>query len=261
MDNKRIFAILRKAVFTLIILLVVGFIFYNSSQIGSASGAFSQTATTWLNGILGRLGIDYQLSHLAVRKLGHLAEFCLLGFWLMLGLRVYTRRTVAFVAWPLLIGLGIAVCDEFLQAFVPGRTSSVTDVAIDFAGVVLGLCVAAVFMAIVGAIWRHLRRPKAETPPKAKAPRKTARQKAPKAVRSAPEALWDAPAQNAPANRIVTAGNSTLFPGPKPPEPAPSFSKPDTAVSPPSTTPNDTKPPHRYSGRPTPSPGGVSASR
>lgn len=170
MDKKQIYAIIRKVIFTAIIVLVVVFIFYNSSRIGTVSGALSQNVTTLFNQALSRLGIGFTFTNLIVRKLGHLAEFCLLGFWLMLGLRVYTRRTVAFIAWPLLAGLAIAVGDEFLQSFIPGRTSSVIDVAIDFAGVLLGIAVAAVCIAIAGAIWRHLRKRKHTPMPLPSAP-------------------------------------------------------------------------------------------
>ena len=74
-----------------------------------------------------------------MRKLAHFTEFALVGFWFMLCLRVYTRHFVKYVSWPLFVGLLVAVLDETVQLYVPGRSSSVRDVLIDFGGVLCGL--------------------------------------------------------------------------------------------------------------------------
>ena len=95
----------------------------------------------WLNGLLARVSIG-PLSEFFVRKLAHFGEFCLLGFMSMLCLRVYTRRYVRHMAWPLLFGLLVANIDETIQVFIPGRSSRLMDVWIDFAGVWAGLFVA-----------------------------------------------------------------------------------------------------------------------
>ena len=70
----------------------------------------------------------------------------------MLCLRVYTKRFVRHVSWPLLGGLATALMDETIQRWIPGRTSSVVDVWIDFAGVVAGLFVALLILLIVRGI-------------------------------------------------------------------------------------------------------------
>lgn len=44
-----------------------------------------------------------------------------------------------YVSWPLFVGLLVAVLDETVQLYVPGRSSSVRDVLIDFGGVLCGL--------------------------------------------------------------------------------------------------------------------------
>lgn len=71
------------------------------------------------------------------------------GFLLMLCLRVYTRRFVRHVSWPMLGGMATALLDETIQLYVPGRTSSVRDVWIDFGGVIAGLFVALLLLLIV----------------------------------------------------------------------------------------------------------------
>ena len=76
-----------------------------------------------------------------VRKLAHFAEYTLLGFLAMLCLRVYTRRFVRHISWPLLFGLLVANTDETIQLLMAGRSSQLTDVWIDFSGVCAGLFV------------------------------------------------------------------------------------------------------------------------
>ena len=54
-----------------------------------------------------------------------------------------------FLGWPLLAGLMTALTDETIQLFSLGRSSQVTDVWIDFAGVVTGTLLAFLVQAIV----------------------------------------------------------------------------------------------------------------
>ncbi len=68
---------------------------------------------------------------LVLRKLAHAAEYAVLGFLL---LRALGRASASF--W---LGAGYAVTDEIHQAFVPGRHGSPLDVAIDAAGVAIGI--------------------------------------------------------------------------------------------------------------------------
>ena len=71
---------------------------------------------------------------LVLRKLAHAAEFAVLGLLLV---RALARPWAAF--W---LGSAYAVTDEIHQAFVPGRLGSPVDVAIDAAGVAVGVAVA-----------------------------------------------------------------------------------------------------------------------
>ena len=84
-----------------------------------------------------------------MRKLAHFAEFTLEGFLLMLCLRVYTAHFVRHISWPLLGGMTTALLDETIQRFIPGRSSQVTDVWIDMAGVVSGALISLILLLIV----------------------------------------------------------------------------------------------------------------
>jgi VanZ family protein len=76
---------------------------------------------------------------LVLRKIAHAGEFAVLGALLV---RATGRTWLAFA-----LGVLYAVSDEVHQSVVPGRLGSPLDVAIDAAGVAVGI-----------AVWHGLRR-------------------------------------------------------------------------------------------------------
>lgn len=131
-----------RVLFTLGVIATVVFIFSNSAQAAEVSGAASGRVLAWLQSLLTRIGfpgLAQRLTDHILRKLAHFAEYTLLGFWLMLCLRVYTRRFVRHISWPVLFGLLVALIDETIQLFSEGRSSQLTDVWLDFSGVMAGL--------------------------------------------------------------------------------------------------------------------------
>ncbi|MBE6894769.1 MAG: hypothetical protein E7483_04155 [Ruminococcaceae bacterium] len=155
------FIILFRIIFTAAVFLTIAFIFYNSAQVAEVSSGYSGKFTALINKALSYTPFDIVLSEHQVRKLAHIAEFAALGFFLTFCLRVYTKRLIAFCAWPLLFGLFIAVCDEFLQRFVPGRSSSIKDIFIDFIGVCGGtgvaICIVFAFSTVFWLFWGRKR--------------------------------------------------------------------------------------------------------
>lgn len=146
-----------RILFTSCLLLTVAFIFLNSAEIGAVSGGRSAAVTEFLNRAAQRARLDFRFDELLVRKLAHFCEYALLGFWLMLTLRVYTRRILSFIAWPLFLGLLTAVLDETLQLFIPGRFGQVRDVAIDFVGVLCGLLAGLFALLLAAALYDAFR--------------------------------------------------------------------------------------------------------
>jgi VanZ family protein len=71
---------------------------------------------------------------LVLRKIAHAAEFAVLGFLLV--------RALGGEWAALALGIAYAVSDEVHQHFVPGRLGSPVDVAIDAAGVAVGVLLA-----------------------------------------------------------------------------------------------------------------------
>ena len=88
-----------------------------------------------------------------IRKIAHFAEFAWLGFLLAGSFRAWGRAPVLPAA---LWGLLSACVDETIQIFSPGRASRLTDVWIDFAGILTGI-----FLLHLGHIlWKKTRKTK-----------------------------------------------------------------------------------------------------
>ncbi len=66
----------------------------------------------------------------------------------MLCMRVYSRHPLRHITVPMLAGVLTALTDETIQLFSEGRSSQVTDVWLDSAGVLVGILIALVFMAL-----------------------------------------------------------------------------------------------------------------
>ena len=141
-----------RVLFTAALIGCIWFIFSNSLQIAEVSEGSSGRVLGLMQGILRRLGLPGTADRLTmhiVRKLAHFSEYMLEGFLLMLCLRVYTRHFFKHVSWPILGGLLTALTDETIQLFVPGRSGQVTDVWIDFSGVLTGLVVGLILLGLI----------------------------------------------------------------------------------------------------------------
>jgi len=149
-----------RIIFTSLLLGIIAFIFTSSGQDIVQSRGSSSIVEKFLNELLSRMGFSMTLSMNLVRKLAHVVEYFMLGFCMMMTLRAYTSRVLAFSSWPLLLGLLIAVQDEYLQTFVAGRTGQMSDVLIDFASILMGAFCAHVLLLLIWLIWRLLHRKK-----------------------------------------------------------------------------------------------------
>ena len=153
-QNERLspWVIVGRVVFTLALAGCIWFIFSNSMAVAQVSSASSGRVLQLMQVALRRLGhpaLAQRLTMHFVRKLAHFCEYLLEGFLLMLCLRVYTRHFFKHVSWPMLGGLLTALTDETIQLFVPGRSGQVTDIWIDFSGVMTGLLVGLILLGLV----------------------------------------------------------------------------------------------------------------
>lgn len=122
-------------------------IFLFSAQTGGDSAGLSGRVAEALAAVLP---LEVELVHVGVRKGAHVAVYAVLGALLAWALRARTWRAAALT---LAIGVGYAATDEIHQSFVPGRVGAVGDVALDAAGVALGVILA----RAGGYIGRHVR--------------------------------------------------------------------------------------------------------
>ena len=140
-----------RVLFTLALAGCIWFIFSNSMAVAEVSSVSSGRVLQLLQAVLRRLGMPglaQRLTMHIVRKMAHFCEYTLEGFLLMLCMRVYTRRYVRHISVPVLGGVLTAMADETIQIYSPGRSSQVTDVWLDSAGVLAGVLIALVFMAL-----------------------------------------------------------------------------------------------------------------
>lgn len=82
----------------------------------------------------------YKMVHYLVRKSAHFLEYGILAaltYWTFKGFNV---NKLDQVVYSLFMVLSVAVMDEYLQSFVE-RTSSVSDVLIDFLGGITGILI------------------------------------------------------------------------------------------------------------------------
>ncbi len=120
-------------------ILMVAFIFVNSSLPADDSAETSGGLLSIVNGIFVYLGIDFELSHNMLRKIAHFVEFFAVGASLLWVTAAFTKKIKSHIVKPAFVSLLVAVIDETIQLFPAGRSSQVSDVVLDFAGAVCGI--------------------------------------------------------------------------------------------------------------------------
>lgn len=148
-----------KKIAIVLVILWMGVIFYNSSRTGIDSNTVSYKITNTIRtekNALENKGHEVSAKkysklpttkkdekiNLFIRKNAHAFEYFVLAIFTANCLFVFFglkgKRAVVYIAFICLL---YAVTDEFHQMFVPGRTSLVSDVCIDFCGSILGMII------------------------------------------------------------------------------------------------------------------------
>lgn len=140
-------------------ILVMAFIFFQSSLTGLMSGRESGFLVEIISGFLSwvqtgplagvlpaplleALDADPASIGFAVRKCAHFTEYLVLGICLMLTCRDVGMGSAPPWSWPAfawVIGTVFAGTDEIHQLFVTDRSGEIRDVMIDSAGVLVGV--------------------------------------------------------------------------------------------------------------------------
>ncbi|MFL0194280.1 VanZ family protein [Clostridium sp. WILCCON 0269] len=164
---------MKKILCIFLCLLWMGFIFYNSSENGTSSNKISNSilnsiinkyhkvknvkkliaqknniSSNSLSGANNNKKINnspntnrMEKLNLILRKNAHAFEYIVLAIITTVLLFSFNVKGKSAVIYIMFICLFYAVTDEFHQMFVPGRSSLVSDVLIDFSGSIIGIAV------------------------------------------------------------------------------------------------------------------------
>ena len=161
--RRIIYIIIRATILT----AVLCFIWGNSLLDGGASRKLSSAVTEVIRPICefftGKPVTDGTL-HAFVRKAAHFLEFAAIAAVASLLLwRLRGKHPVQNLIYVLFGSLSIAVTDEYIQYFSPGRSSSVRDVVIDFWGAAVGALIVFGVVFLIRMINKAKGQNKAET--------------------------------------------------------------------------------------------------
>lgn len=104
---------------------------------------------------LRTIGISAEITDHIVRKLAHFSEYTAIGMLLTSCAYSFDRfKPYRYLAYVFFAGLGTAFVDETIQLFSEGRAGMITDMWIDFSGVVLGTAIMLLFYFVYQRIRR-----------------------------------------------------------------------------------------------------------
>lgn len=164
-----------KKIFIILCIFWMGFIAYNTSQTGESSNNTSVSITKGIinktqsvinnnvnnsdNSIITRNDDEFiKKLNKYIRKFAHGFEFLVLALIVFSTLKSFNIKSRDCIIYTLFIVLLYAVIDEYRQLYIPGRTSSVRDIVIDFIGGIVGVIILQVIIGLKKIIPRiHLR--------------------------------------------------------------------------------------------------------
>ena len=121
----------------LLVISVIGVIWWHSMQNGAASHTESRRVLAFALSHLQGMRLAPYLSDGHIRRLAHLTEYMTWGVvWSSFSVLISRH---SHNVWVLLIGIGVAAIDEYIQLFSGGRTSTWHDVVLDSIGCMVGI--------------------------------------------------------------------------------------------------------------------------
>ncbi len=148
---------MRSKKFTIIVIAIMAFIFFQSALPADLSKEESGKIVSFIVRLFqGVLPIDREKLVFIVRKGAHFTEYTILGFFLVPAVKEWMSADQAqmpdiagrthLISW--LTGTLYAVTDEIHQYFVPGRSCELRDMGIDSCGVLAGVLIAGLAMRL-----------------------------------------------------------------------------------------------------------------
>ena len=131
--------------------VIFGFSGQNGEESGSISRKITEEVTKNISSIqnLEKEEKEKVLRKIEniIRKLAHFSLYTIIGILLMSLMSTYKIKQKSRILISGSIGLLYAISDEIHQSFIPGRGPQITDVGIDFSGVVVGMCIVLVVIS------------------------------------------------------------------------------------------------------------------
>lgn len=123
-----------RIIFVLVLIFIWGNSMMNASKSAEISGGVTEAVVEAVEKVTG-INLEGRITDFIVRKAAHFTQFAALGFF-----AVPSFISLGFL--PIATGgLSVAVADEIIQFFTPGRGPQIRDVCIDFAGFLTGAAV------------------------------------------------------------------------------------------------------------------------
>ena len=146
----------RKTIFKVLMCVIwLGLIFYNGTRQGeisqNASHKIIKVASKFMNVPSEQAvkpGIKFSDVNFYVRKNAHFFQYLILSILMCAAVshfKLYKSTKIFLLLFLLLL---FPVIDEFIQKYVPGRTSNVLDVVIDFSGGILGMLIFNIYQKV-----------------------------------------------------------------------------------------------------------------
>ncbi len=143
--KKQIFS---RYVTTIISVIILAFIFFQSIKSANQSSTDSGRVLTFLNSLASLVGLDNPFTHEGVRTLAHFGEFSVLGMALSAMYSTYLNKHTSVLLLSVGSSVLTAVIDECIQLFSDGRAFQFKDICIDIAGALCG-CIFIVLLLFI----------------------------------------------------------------------------------------------------------------
>ena len=131
----------KKAFRWLLVLIWLAFTIFLSRQNGVGSSTLSGGVATGLSGFLAKIGIkvNYYSLHAFLRQMAHFGIHLVLAILFYRALVLVCRGFKTSICLSLLFCGLVALYDEYVQYYRPGRVFDLEDIALNLLGVSLGV--------------------------------------------------------------------------------------------------------------------------
>ena len=132
---------MKKMISSIIIILIIVFIWSNSYQDSTNSYNLSMFFTTNIQPLLIKFGYhpNLKILDIYIRKLAYLTEFMALGAIIYYTFKQFFKTHIAKKS--ILLAICIASLDEIIQIYAPVRTAAIADVLLDTVGSIIGILI------------------------------------------------------------------------------------------------------------------------